>query len=98
MPLYPGATLGQGNYGAEIGDTRSGLATQTTADDFATVKQYYDQYLAREGFVIQSSAASSDNLNPGFLIAAEKGRISLGILIATGGQEITVTLTYQGPK
>ncbi len=81
-----------------MGDTRSGVATQTTADDFATVKKHYDDYLASEGFTIKSSNSGSQGANQSILIAADKGSVDLGLMIATDGKRTTVTITLQGAR
>lgn len=98
LPVYPNAKGETNNYSAEIGDERSGVASQTTADDLATVKAWYADYFAREGYTVKAVSPGESGNEKTVLFAVEKTGIDLGVAIAANGGETTVTLTYKGPK
>lgn len=98
LPVYPNAKGETANYGAEVGNERSGVASQNTADDVAAVKAWYADYFQREGYTVKSQSQNDNGGDKTVLFAVEKTGIDLGVVLASSGGETTITLTYKGPK
>lgn len=100
VALYPSATETTVGFRIATGEEVNGLVTQTTTDDVATVKKYYEDYFAREGYKITGTFSTDTADQKGLMMNAEKGTTTLGIVLgkSAGSDTTSVNVTYKGPK
>ena len=99
VALYPNAKETTVGFRMATGEEINGLVTQTTTDDIATIKKYYEDYFAREGYKITNTFSTDTADQKGLMMNAEKGTNTLGIVLGKStGSDTSVNVTYKGPK
>lgn len=99
VALYPNAKETTVGFRMAAGEEINGLVTQTTTDDIATVKKYYEDYFAREGYKITNTFSTDTADQKGLMMNAEKGTNTLAIVVGkSAGSDTSVNVTYKGPK
>lgn len=94
VPLYPGAETVTGGKAISIGGKGGGSISQSTTDSVATVKKFYEDFFAREGYTVQGNLPGNLAGQDGFLIIGEKDGRSLTVTAGPSSAGSTLNLTY----